>query len=133
MASDPAFRDQVLRRLIPVGPVVARAMFGGFGLYLDGAMFGLIAFDRLYFKVDEANRADYHEAGTGPFTYPGRTKPTTMSYFEVPSAVFADAAVLAAWADGAVAAARRARAQGTRGRRKPGAQQTHSGTRRRGE
>jgi DNA transformation protein len=122
MPSDRAFTDGVLRRLTPFGPVAARAMFGGFGLYLDGVMFGLIAFDRLYFKVDEANRADYQRAGTGPLTYPGRTKPTTMSYFEVPSAVFSDAAVLAAWAEQALSAARRGRPAAGRRRRPAGTQ-----------
>lgn len=125
MPSDRAFTDGVLRRLTPFGPVAARAMFGGFGLYLDGTMFGLVAFDRLYFKVDDANRADYQSAGTGPFTYPGRTKPTTMSYYEVPAAVFADAGRLSAWADAAVAAARRGGTAAKRKRRKSGTSTTN--------
>jgi len=92
-------------------------MFGGFGLYCDGVMFGLIADDRLYFKVDDGNRADYVEAGTGPFTYDGRGNPIAMSYYEVPDRVFAATEALAAWAEKALAAARRSKAPKTSGRK----------------
>lgn len=109
MASTPAFRDRVLTRLLPFGPVAARAMFGGYGLYLDGVMFGLIATDRLYFKVDGSNRAEFVAAGSRPFTYRGRTGPVELSYWEVPAAVFAAPLQLAEWAARAHRAARAAR------------------------
>ncbi len=56
MAVSPEFRDYILEMLAPLGGVTARRMFSGAGLYRDGTIFGLIAGDILYFKVDDANR-----------------------------------------------------------------------------
>ena len=43
MSVSPEFRTHVLDLLSGLGPVTAKSMFGGAGLYLDGAMFALIA------------------------------------------------------------------------------------------
>jgi DNA transformation protein len=48
MAASPGFRDHILELLAALGPVIARAMFGGYGLYLDGRMFALICNGALY-------------------------------------------------------------------------------------
>lgn len=109
MASSPAFRDRALGVLLPFGPVQARAMFGGYGLYLDGIMFALIAYDTLYFKVDDGNRGDFIAEGMRPFSYQGRGRPVEMSYYEVPPALFDDPGALAEWAERSHRAARRAR------------------------
>jgi DNA transformation protein and related proteins len=109
MASSNEFADEVTGRLLPFGPVVARRMFGGFGVYLDGVMFGLIGLDRLYFKVDDGNRAEYQAAGSEPFSYQGRNRPISLSYWRVPDPVFEDAGELSGWAERALAAARRAK------------------------
>jgi len=34
-----------------LGPIRARKMFGGYGIYHDGVMFGLVADDTLYLKA----------------------------------------------------------------------------------
>lgn len=107
MAVSPAFRDYVLEMLEPLGGVAARRMFGGAGLYLDGTIFGLIAGETLYFKVDDANRADYEAAGTGPFV-PFEDGRMTMPYWEVPADVIEDSAELCGWARKAWQAGRRA-------------------------
>ncbi len=78
MASGGGFRDHVLDLLAPLGPVAARPMFGGFGIYLDGVMFALIADDTLYLKVDEGTRPDYEAAGSAPFRPRPKGKPFTM-------------------------------------------------------
>lgn len=111
MPSSTDFRDRALGLLLPFGPVSARAMFGGYGLYLDGVMFGLIAFDTLYFKVDDGNRDEYIDAGTGPFTYEGKRRPIEMSYYQVPDKVMNNPTTLAKWAERAHQAAKRARAK----------------------
>ena len=111
MPSSTDFRDRALGLLLPFGPVTARSMFGGYGLYLDGIMFGLIAYDTLYFKVDDGNRDDYVKAGTGPFTYEGKRRPVQMSYFQIPAAVLDDPVALAKWAELAHQAAKRSRAK----------------------
>ncbi len=48
MAVSDEFVDYVIDQLAGWGEVSARKMFGGAGLYCDGAMFGLIADDVQY-------------------------------------------------------------------------------------
>ncbi len=91
--------------------VTARAMFGGWGLYKDGVIFGIIVDDVLYFKVDETNRADYEAEGSHPFTYQakGRSKPTEMSYWEVPARLADDREEATALAEKSLAINQRAK------------------------
>lgn len=78
--------------------IQARAMFGGFGLYQDGIIFGIIVNDQIYFKVNEENIADYQAAGSEPFTYMGASgKPVSMSYWTVPVSVLKNRAELLCW------------------------------------
>ena len=109
MPSSTEFRDRALGALLAFGPVDSRAMFGGYGFYMDGVMFGLIAYDTLYFKVDDGNRDHFIEAGMKPFTYEGKRRPVEMSYYQIPSTVFDDPGELAHWAERSLAAARRAK------------------------
>ena len=109
-----AFVAHILDQLDAVGPVSARAMFGGFCLYLRGVMFALVAGDTLYFKTDAANRPRFEEAGMGPFVYENKGRKVAMSYHEAPAAALEDAAELAELARGAYAAAQRAKAAGPR-------------------
>jgi DNA transformation protein and related proteins len=100
------FRSFVLDQLEPLGPIVAKSMFGGVGLYCDGVFFGLIALDVLYLKVDETTRHDYEAAGSRPFRpYPDRSG--TMQYYNVPVDVLESRIELVEWARKAVNVARR--------------------------
>ena len=56
MAPRSDFVDFLLEGLQPLGAVSARRMFGGYGIYCEGVMFGLVADDALYLKVDATNR-----------------------------------------------------------------------------
>ncbi|MEM6445162.1 MAG: TfoX/Sxy family protein [Cyanobacteria bacterium P01_D01_bin.123] len=109
MPGKQQFCHEVVSRLTPCGPVMARAMFGGYGLYCEGIMFALISDNMLYFKVDDLNREDYERAGMGPFIYEGKSKPVTMSYYRLPDDVLDNVEVLSAWIDKARAAAIRAK------------------------
>src|SRR5205823_13193435 len=64
--STPDFLEHCLDQLQAVGPVLPRAMFGGYGLYHGGTFFGIVYRERLYFKTDAASRARYCEHGTFP-------------------------------------------------------------------
>lgn len=70
--------------LRPLGPVTARAMFGGHGVFLEGAMVGLVAGGALYLKVDAANRELFEGAGLEPFRYDAGGRIHTMSYHRAP-------------------------------------------------
>ena len=101
------FVEHLVELLAPLGDVRARAMFGGWGLYADGRMFGLVADDAFYLKVDNANREEFARAGLGPFVYRGKSGPVAMSYYEAPPDAMDDADALCAWAEKAIAAAAR--------------------------
>lgn len=99
----------VVESLRPLGPVVAKRMFGGHGLFLHDLMFALVAWDTLYFKVDDVNRPAYEEKGLEPFTYNDqRGRPAKMSYFEAPPEGLDDPDLLSVWGKEAFAAALRA-------------------------
>jgi DNA transformation protein len=103
------FLTNILNHLNQVAPVTARSMFGGYGLYSEGVMFALIAYDTLFFKVDDGNLADYQAAGSEPFRYDRNGKPIEMSYYRLPDDVFEDLEQLANWVESAREAARRSK------------------------
>jgi DNA transformation protein len=93
--------------LADVPDVTLKRMFGGYGLYHDGDFFGLIADDRLYFKVTDKTRGMYEAAGSEPFTYTRRDKTIVMgTYYEVPADVLEDRKKAAIWAAEAYTASR---------------------------
>ncbi|TMS57043.1 TfoX/Sxy family protein [Imbroritus primus] len=91
-----------------VGPLTAKRMFGGHGLFYDGLMFGLVSDGQLYFKCDAATRAIFEAAGAQPFRYAKAQREVVMaSYWSAPESCLEDAAQMAAWAQRAVEAALR--------------------------
>ena len=119
MAARSEFVDHLQDMLAPLGDVRFRAMFGGHGVYLDGVMFGLIADETLYLKVDDDNRAQFEAAGMGPFVYRHASRPpTAMSYYQAPPDAMEDAPALLDWVRSAAAAAFRADAAKPQKKRK---------------
>jgi DNA transformation protein and related proteins len=78
-----------------------RPMFGGYGLYSRGVMFGILDDGVFYFKVDEVTRTEYETAGMGCF----QASPTQVlrRYYQVPPDLLDDDRELLAWARKAVA------------------------------
>jgi len=108
MAVSDEFLDYVIDQLAGWGEVSARRMFGGAGLYCDGVMFGLIADDVAYLKVDDSNREDFVTAGSSAFNpFPEKAKTYVMSYYEIPADVLEDRELLGKWAENALAVARK--------------------------
>lgn len=89
--------------------VVARRMFGGYGLYRQGVMFALIAQNQLYFKADEQTAQYFKTFGSEPFTYEGKGKLVKLSYWTVVPDVLEDSAELKTWMDMACAVAGKAK------------------------
>lgn len=107
---DSDFVHFVVESLQPLGPVVAKRMFGGHGIFLHDLMFALVAWDSLYFKADGVNRPSFEEKGLEPFTYTDqRGRLVKMSYFEAPPEGMDDPGILEIWAKEAFAAALRAK------------------------
>ncbi|MEK7649582.1 MAG: TfoX/Sxy family protein [Patescibacteria group bacterium] len=111
MARDKGFHDYVMHEVfMGIAGVTSRGMFGGWGIYKDGFFFALIADGRLYFKVDDSNRADYERAGSEPFRYSSKDKKAiTMSYWELPAVVMDDKEELERWIEKSLRVARSAR------------------------
>ena len=89
------------------GGVTARAMFGGFGVFKAGRMFGLIVDDVLYLKTDDLNRAQFEAQSLAPFSYAAKDKVMTMAYHRAPAEALENAAVMHEWATESFAAALR--------------------------
>jgi DNA transformation protein len=106
MSVSDNYRAFILEQLQVAGRVMAKRMFGGVGLYLEGVFFGLIDDDVLYFKVDDSTRAEFERSGSRPFR-PYGDDSYSMQYYEVPADVLEDLPSLKGWADKAVAVARR--------------------------
>lgn len=124
MSASDDYLDYLRDRLSVLGSVTFRKMFGGAGVYFNGLIFGIVAEDALFLKVDDDNRADYEALGIPPFK-PFDDKPTTMSYYEIPADVLEDDAQLKNWADKAYGAALRADAKKKLRGKKAGTKRRH--------
>lgn len=84
MAYSKEFVEYIKELLADVPELRFRAMFGGMSVYSGDVMFGIIADDVLYIKVDDESRAAFEAEGCEPFmvTMKGKTQP--MPYYNVP-------------------------------------------------
>jgi DNA transformation protein and related proteins len=62
-----------------------RAMFGGFGFYSEGRIFGIMDEGIIYLKGDDKTVPHYEEKGGEPFTYLGANGPASMKYYKFPT------------------------------------------------
>ena len=56
MASNPDFVQYIVDQCSAAGNIVARKMFGDYGIYCDGKIFGLICDNGFYVKPTEAGQ-----------------------------------------------------------------------------
>ncbi|RDE23086.1 transcriptional regulator [Motiliproteus coralliicola] len=99
-----------------LGPVEARRMFGGYGIFLDGLMFALVDSQDLYFKVDDRTRVDYDAQGLEPFRYFRAGKPCALNYYQAPESVIEEQPQMRLWGNQAYEVAIRAAAAKRRSR-----------------
>jgi DNA transformation protein len=92
------FKDYIIDLMQSIGPVNAKAMFGGYGIFLNGLMFALIADSVLYLKVDEKTEKQFKTKGLEPFTYSKKGKLFKMSYYQAPEEVLDDIEKMNSWA-----------------------------------
>ena len=90
--------ETLLKILSVVGDLNGRKMFGGYGIFADGAMFVLISKEGdIHFKVDDSNRPKYEAAGSQQFM--------NMPYYRLPDAIYQQDDDLFAWAKESIAIA----------------------------
>ena len=105
------FASYVVDLMQVIGPVYSKRMFGGFGLFLDGLMFGLIADNSLYLKVDDQTRPDFEEQGLQAFTYAKKEGTASLNYYQAPDEAMENLDVMRDWAAAAFEVALRAAAR----------------------
>jgi DNA transformation protein len=111
VANTADFIAWVIELAQPTARVVARAMFGGHGLYADGIIFAIVVDDTLYLKTDGDNRAEFAAQGLEPFVYAGRNGDrTAMSYHRAPEEALENPDAMAHWLRSAMGASLRAAA-----------------------
>jgi DNA transformation protein len=116
----PVFVTHVVETLRDFGPVEAKSMFGGWGLYHQGLFFALIAADSLYLKTDAENRAEFDARGLQPFVYEMKDGDRiVMHYLQAPEEALESPAAMVPWARSAYGAALRAAAHKPAKRKAP--------------
>lgn len=110
MANSPDFLGHVNELLATAGQVVARRMFGGHGIYLDGLFVAIVDDDELYLKADDMTRAVFDAASCASFVYAKDGKNMTMNYRRAPDDAMDAPHLMLPWARLALAAAVRAKA-----------------------
>lgn len=108
MTKDLEFTDFIVEITQSIGPVYSKRMFGGYGIFLEGFMFGLIADKTLYLKADKKSKNDFTDLGLEAFSYNKNGKEMKMSYFQAPEEALEDLEVMNLWANKAYSAALRA-------------------------
>ena len=107
------FVSYVVDLMQSIGPVRAKAMFGGHGVFLDELMFALVADNILYLKVDKETENEFKDRGLDAFAYQKKGKETSykvikMSYYQVPEEALEDSEEMNLWANKAYSVALRA-------------------------
>jgi len=118
MPNSRDFVAHVLELATAAGRPSARAMFGGHGLYLDGAFVGILAGDTLYLKCDQDTVARFDERDLEPFEYTKKDGGAlAMSYRRAPDEALESAPAMREWLMLALGASLRAAASRPRRRR----------------
>ena len=103
------FVENIKELFVLFGPVNVRRMFGGYGIFHDGLMFGLVADEVLYLKADGKSSGEFETRGLGQFGYEKNSKIINMSYYMAPEEIFDDPEEAKVWASLAFDAALRSR------------------------
>ena len=103
-----------------MGSPVAKRMFGGWGIYVDGATIAVIADltklgganEKLYLKVDDVTKKQFEAAGGKRFEMESKDgKPMGMNYFTTPDETMESPDAMLPWARLAMTCAVQAKAK----------------------
>ena len=98
----PSLITRLLEALAPLGEIEDRPHLGGWALYREGRMFGLVQGGSIWFRTDDSTRIDYQRFGSTPFGV--NPSQDLGRFYEVPPPVREDEHQLVAWARKAVEA-----------------------------
>lgn len=77
-----------LRLFQQFGQVKSRSMFGGFGIFVDETMFGLVVNDALHIRSCQLTVEQFKSAGYEPYVYKKRGFPVVTKYFALPESMW---------------------------------------------
>ena len=114
MTSRPnEFAQYCCELLSAVGPCVAKRMFGGYGISVDGLTIAILADlgagEKLWLKASPETTAKFESDGCARFTYLVKGVPKSMGYYSAPDEAMESANDMAPWAHLALDAALAAR------------------------
>jgi DNA transformation protein and related proteins len=106
MAISKEFADYCCELLSGVGSPVAKRMFGGWGISVDGVTIAVIADltqlgganEKLYLKVDEVTKTQFEAAGGKRFEMESKGKSMGMNYYTTPDETMESADAMLPWA-----------------------------------
>jgi len=98
MAASTDYLDFILDQLSSWKTIHSKRMFGVIGLYVDGYMFGIVAKEVVFFKVDDSNIANYRAADSQALKL-FKNNSVMASFYEIPIAVLEDVDQFTVWAE----------------------------------
>ena len=95
------FAEYILDLVSRCGQMSIKSMFGGYGLYKNRKIVGIIADSELYFKVKkDFNQKQFEDMGSEPFTYNNsKGNKISICYWQVPLEILEDEEKLCIWLD----------------------------------
>lgn len=111
---EKALKNQYLTYIIdtlqPHGPITAKAMFGGHGIYSGKLIIGLIVENQLYFKADESTRPDFEKHDSEQLIFTDKNnKKFIMPYMTLPESILENREELPLWIEKAYQVSLRAK------------------------
>lgn len=92
-----------------LGPVQIKRMFGGKGIYCEGAIIAIDLFGDVMLKADEKSAPEFAEAGARQWVYQREGKSAVaMPYWTIPDTAYDDPDEMAHWVSLANEAGQRA-------------------------
>jgi len=87
--------EELQDRLMPLGIIHIRKMFGGYGIFEEDTMFALVdSSGVIFFKADDTNIQLFQDSGS--------QKHSRMPYYQVPDEVLADEKAMQEWAQSSI-------------------------------
>lgn len=88
--------ESLAGKLDSIGGISTKKMFGGYGIFHEGKMFGIVdSKGQAFLKADDSNRAWFEEKGAHQHA--------RMPYLSIPAEVMSDHEMLTAWAERSIA------------------------------
>ena len=106
MATSKDFADYCCELVSGVGTPVAKRMFGGWGISVDGVTIAVIADltklgganEKLYLKVDDVSKKQFEAAGGKRFEMESKGKTLGMNYYTTPDETMESPDAMLQWA-----------------------------------